>query len=141
MAGEPYQNIRILVGAVGIENNAEWNFKDLEEMARNAKTLRKNNKEQKEILIGPSMAPRFFDSEGFPQSVSGNNLKCESASVQIRGADGKPTFAAQIIYTNARLKFAFYSSTKRSNRTAAGFANEANPDIAQSFFAYLSFSL
>jgi len=52
-------------------------------MARNAKTLRRNNKEQKEILIGPSMAPRFFDSEGFPQSVSGNNLKSESASVQI----------------------------------------------------------
>jgi len=49
----------MLVGAVGIENNAEWNFKDLEEMPRSAKTLKRNNTECKEILIGPSMAPRF----------------------------------------------------------------------------------
>jgi hypothetical protein len=49
-----------LVGAVGIENNSEWNFKDLEEMLRSAKTLKRNSKECKEILIGPSMAPRFL---------------------------------------------------------------------------------
>jgi hypothetical protein len=49
-----------LVGAVGIENNTRWNFKDLEEMRRSANTLRSNNKESSGILIGPSMAPRFF---------------------------------------------------------------------------------
>jgi hypothetical protein len=55
-----------LVGAVGIENNAEWNFKDLEETVRSWKTMRRNNKEQTEILIGPSMAPRF--------SIPGNSF-------------------------------------------------------------------
>ena len=54
-----------MVGAVGIENNAEWNFKDLEEMLGSAKTLKRNNTECKEILIGPSMAPRFFESTKF----------------------------------------------------------------------------
>jgi hypothetical protein len=49
-----------LVGAVGIENNTGWNFKDLEEMPGSAKTLKRNNGEYKEVLIGPSMAPRFF---------------------------------------------------------------------------------
>ena len=46
-----------MVGAVGIENNSEWNFKDLEEMLGNAKALIRNDKECKGILIGPSMAP------------------------------------------------------------------------------------
>ena len=60
-----------LVGAVGIENNADWNFKDLEEVPRSAKTLSNNNRECKEMLIGPSMAPCFFESvkfvrHGFP---------------------------------------------------------------------------
>jgi hypothetical protein len=32
-----------LVGAVGIENNTEWNFKDLEEMLASAKALKGNN--------------------------------------------------------------------------------------------------
>src|SRR5437016_1796164 len=49
-----------LVGAVGIENNTEWNFKDLEEMLRSAKPLKRNNRKCKGILIGPSMAPCFF---------------------------------------------------------------------------------
>jgi len=30
----------MLVGAVGIENNTGWNFKDLEGMLGNAKTLK-----------------------------------------------------------------------------------------------------
>ena len=50
-----------LVGAVGIENNTDWNFKDLEEMLGNAKALKRNGKESDGILIGPSMAPRFFE--------------------------------------------------------------------------------
>jgi len=45
---------------VGIENNTHWDFKDFEEMRRSAKTLTRNNKESNGILIGPSMAPRFF---------------------------------------------------------------------------------
>jgi hypothetical protein len=49
-----------MVGAVGIENNTGWNFKDLEEMLRSAKTLKRNNEESIGILVGPSMAPRFF---------------------------------------------------------------------------------
>jgi hypothetical protein len=45
---------------VGVENNSDRNFKDLEEMVRNPKALKKNNKEFDGILIGPSMVPRFF---------------------------------------------------------------------------------
>ena len=52
------QSIR-LVGAVGIENTAGRNFKDSEEMMGNAKTLKRQNKKNQGILIGPSMAPRF----------------------------------------------------------------------------------
>ncbi len=48
-----------LVGAVGIENNVDRNFKDLEEMLGSAKALKRNNGEQQGILIGPPMAPRF----------------------------------------------------------------------------------
>jgi hypothetical protein len=54
---------KMLVGAVGIENNNIWNFKDLEEMPGNAKALKRNNRECKEILIGPSMAPHFSGAE------------------------------------------------------------------------------
>jgi hypothetical protein len=55
--------VAVLVGAVGIENNTGWNFKDLEEMLRSVKTLKRNNEESSGILVGPSMAPRFFLSE------------------------------------------------------------------------------
>jgi len=44
---------------VGIENNADRNFKDLEEMLGSAKELKRNNRECKGTLIGPLMAPRF----------------------------------------------------------------------------------
>jgi hypothetical protein len=50
-----------LVGAVGIENNTKRNLKDLDEIAENARALKRNNKERKGILIGPSMAPLFFE--------------------------------------------------------------------------------
>src|SRR5271157_4208829 len=45
----------MLVGAVGIENNTDRNLKDLEEMLGNAKALKRNNRERKGILIGPSV--------------------------------------------------------------------------------------
>ena len=49
-----------MVGAVGIENNTERNLKDLEEMLGSSKSLKRNNGECKEILIGPSMALIFL---------------------------------------------------------------------------------
>ncbi len=52
-------------GAVEIENNTDWNFKDLEEMPGSAKALKRNNRERNGILIGPSMAPRVFESVKF----------------------------------------------------------------------------
>ena len=59
----------ILVGAVGIENNANRNFKDLEGMTGNSKTLKRNNEESRGILIGPSMAPRFSRRSDFRRPV------------------------------------------------------------------------
>ena len=79
----------VLVGAVGIENNTDRNLKDLEEMLGSAKTLKRNNGECKEILIGPSMAPRFFGTESPSRtvlatrklmSVSGPNLAARMAN-------------------------------------------------------------
>ena len=78
-----------LVGAVGIENNNIWNFKDLEEMPGNAKALKRNNRECKEILIGPSMAPHFSGAE-IPFSLSLDE-QWRRLPVKSRGMDGKPT--------------------------------------------------
>jgi hypothetical protein len=52
--------VRRLVGAVGIENNNEWNFRDLAGMRENIKSLKKNTGELEGIFIGPLKAPRFF---------------------------------------------------------------------------------
>ncbi|MGB7154934.1 MAG: hypothetical protein WBD08_12110, partial [Candidatus Acidiferrales bacterium] len=49
-----------LVGAVGIENNTGWDFRDLAGMRENSKSLKRNAGEPEGILIGPSKAPRFF---------------------------------------------------------------------------------
>jgi hypothetical protein len=49
--------------ALQIENNTERNLKDLEELLRSVKTLKRNNEESSGILVGSSMAPRFFLSE------------------------------------------------------------------------------
>jgi len=59
-----------MVGAVGIENNTDRNFKDLQEMLGSAKALKRNNWESKGILIGPSMAPRFHRTLRFRHYVS-----------------------------------------------------------------------
>jgi hypothetical protein len=87
-----YQSEGWLVGAVGIENNTDWNSKDLEEMLRSDKSLKRNNGESSGILIGPSMAPRFFFAsmkflrDGFSptaldtESASGPNLAARTAS-------------------------------------------------------------
>lgn len=47
------------LSVMGIENNADWNFKDLKEMLGRARALKRNNREHEGIHIGPSMAPRF----------------------------------------------------------------------------------
>jgi hypothetical protein len=81
----------MLVGAVGIENTAWRNFKDLEGMLGNAKELKRNNRECKGILIGPLMAPRFFPTIEIrsqcisltgqvTQSALGSNLAARMAS-------------------------------------------------------------
>jgi hypothetical protein len=86
-------NRKRLVGAVGIENNTDWNFKDLEEMLRSAKALK--DRECKEILIGPLKAPRFFLAAEIPswglsppaldtKSASGPNFAAWMASRQIK---------------------------------------------------------
>jgi hypothetical protein len=50
---------------VGIENNTERNLKNLEEMPGNAKSLKRNNRKFKGILIGPPMAlPSIFLMDG-----------------------------------------------------------------------------
>ena len=81
-----------LVRAVGIENTTERNLKELEEMLRSAKELKRNNRKCKGILIGPLMAPRFFDHR---DSVTAYFTHCPSRAVGFRlkfcGADGKPT--------------------------------------------------
>ncbi len=47
---------------MGIENNDEWNFKDLQGMRRNTKSLKRNERAHKEILIAPSKHLRLSRS-------------------------------------------------------------------------------
>ena len=83
----------LLVGAVGIENNTDWNFRDLEEMLRSAKALKRNNREREGILIGPSKAPRFSRSLRFRHCGFFTHGTDRNAGFgpKFRGADGKPT--------------------------------------------------
>jgi hypothetical protein len=78
-----------MVGAVGIGNDTDRNIKDLEEMMGSAKALIRNIRESKGILIGPSMAPRFFAIEIASRavlatrklmSVSGQNFAARMAN-------------------------------------------------------------
>ena len=62
-------------------------------MRGNAKPLKKNNREREGILIGPSMAPRFFQSVKFIRRVF--FAHCPDKEVgfgpKFYGTDGKPT--------------------------------------------------
>jgi hypothetical protein len=49
---------KMLVGAVGIENNGRRDFKDLRGMRRNTKSLKRNDGERKGTRIAPLMLPR-----------------------------------------------------------------------------------
>jgi hypothetical protein len=53
--------------ALQIENNTERNLKDLEELLRSVKTLKRNNEESSGTLVGPSMTPRFFERMKSPR--------------------------------------------------------------------------
>src|SRR6266404_4447398 len=44
---------------LGIENKNQWNLKDLRRMRMNAKSLKRNKRARKGILIAPSKLPRF----------------------------------------------------------------------------------
>jgi hypothetical protein len=81
-----------LVGAVGIENNADWNFKDLEEMPGSTKTSRRNNGECQGILIGPSMAPHFLGALKFLRHKFFTYCSTQEVGFRhkFRGTDGKP---------------------------------------------------
>jgi hypothetical protein len=67
---------------VGIENNTDRNFKDLEEMLGSAKELKRNNRECKGILIGPLKAPCFLGAK-IPSLFFLAARKTRSASGQI----------------------------------------------------------
>ena len=49
----PFMRMTIWPRHVGVENNADCNFKGLEEMLGSAKALKRNNRKSSGILIGP----------------------------------------------------------------------------------------
>jgi len=51
---------------VGVENITVRNLTDLEGMLGNTKSLKRNNRKCKGILIVPSMAPRFVSKSKIP---------------------------------------------------------------------------
>jgi hypothetical protein len=87
-----------IFGRDRIENKTGRNCKDLEEMLGSAKTLKRNNGEYKEILIGPSMDPRFFGSvKSVRRSVFSYCPKWYVGfGPKSRGADVKATTTLQI---------------------------------------------
>ena len=77
---------------MGIENNSARNFKSLQEMQKNAKSLKRNDEACNGILIAPSKLPRI--------SVSSDPPRCDFLDYlelyvgfgpNFCGADGKPT--------------------------------------------------
>jgi hypothetical protein len=80
-----------ILGAVGIENNNDRNFKDLRGMLRNTKSLKRNVRARKEILIAPSKLPRFPLELRFSLSTF-HTLPATNVGFgpKIRGTDGKP---------------------------------------------------
>ena len=88
--------MRKLVGTVGIEDNDEWNFKDLQGVQRNAKSLKRNQRARKGILIAPSELPRFSSGvEILPILLAGNI----GFGPKIRGTDGEPTLHLDNLHT------------------------------------------
>jgi hypothetical protein len=77
-----------MVGAVGIENNADRNFKDLEEMLGSAKELKRNNRKCKGILMALN-GPPFFSTIEIPS-------QCISFTVQVAQSALGSNFAARM---------------------------------------------
>ena len=74
---------------MGVENITDMNLKDLEGILGNAKSLKRNNKAFKEILIVPSMFPRFASTSKTPL------LGIPPTRLIVRSALG-PNFAARM---------------------------------------------
>jgi hypothetical protein len=82
----------LLVGAVGIENNNDRNFKDSRGMLGSAKLLKNSPRERKGILIAPLKRLRFFT---VTESLSSWTFTCclkrnVGFRPKSRGTDGKP---------------------------------------------------
>jgi len=77
--------------AGGDRNNDDWNLKDLSEMRRNAKPLKRNNEACKRIVIVPR-SPVHCGSSDVRSPPEALDRKSASAS-NSRRADGKPTAA------------------------------------------------
>jgi hypothetical protein len=73
---------------VGIESNADRNFKDLEEMLGSAKELKRNNRECKGILMALN-GPSFFSTIEIPS-------QCISLTVQVAQSASGSNFAARM---------------------------------------------
>jgi hypothetical protein len=74
---------------VGIENNDVRNFKELRGIRGNAKSLKKNKRARKGILIAPSKLPRF---SLVPWNSLPSHLEDGVGFVsKFCGTDGKPT--------------------------------------------------
>jgi hypothetical protein len=84
-----------MVGAVGIENNNVRNFKDLRGILGNGKSLRRNNKARKGILIAPSKLPRFSLSLRFLLSTS-SSTACNKC--RLRAQDSRHGWQAGKLY-------------------------------------------
>ena len=78
---------------MGIENNDERNFKDLRGMRKNTKSLKRNERTRKGILIAPSKLHHFSLCLRFSLSTSSSKLATNVGfGPKICGTDGKPTF-------------------------------------------------
>lgn len=81
--------VDVLRRAAGIENNGGRNFKDLREMRRNAKSLNRNDREHKRIVIAPLVLPRFSCSLG--------SLRCGFRLPRCKGMSApRPNLAARM---------------------------------------------
>ena len=84
---------------MGIENNDEWNLRDLRGMRRNIKALKRNDGERKGILIAPSKLPRFSLGVRFHSDLLHPQLAANvSFGAKIRGTDGKPAIHSRQSY-------------------------------------------
>ena len=108
---------------MGIENNEEWNFKDLQGMPGNARSLKRNVRACKGILIAPSLillleilSPSTSSSIWFATNVG--------FGPKTRGTDGKPTFifsaGAVRLSPEHRIRLAAFATIQNSVEGSLG---------------------